>query len=81
MVTQKPARERTDYLDALRGLAALIVLIGHFDGAYDLTALLGPSLGWLAKTALCDGFAAVSFFFVLSGFGALPASVFRPQAG
>jgi peptidoglycan/LPS O-acetylase OafA/YrhL len=55
------------YLDSLRGLAALSVVLSHFVGAYSLT----PSLGWLEESPFhifYDGFAAVSLFFVLSGF-------------
>jgi len=55
-----------DYLDSLRGIAALCVVTCHFVAAYGL-----PGHPWLwTRTPLhivWDGPAAVSFFFVLSG--------------
>jgi len=57
---------RIQYLDSLRGLAAMIVLWGHFGGGF-----ANPLLPYIQNTPLyifIDGFAAVSLFFVLSGF-------------
>jgi peptidoglycan/LPS O-acetylase OafA/YrhL len=60
------AKERFDHLDSLRGLAALTVVLSHFWGAYDnrWPEYLVNSPAHI----LYDGFAAVSLFFVLSGF-------------
>jgi len=59
-------RSRLEYLDAVRGLAALSVIVFHFMQAYG-----EPPGGWIwTRTPLamfCDGQAAVSLFFVLSG--------------
>ena len=59
--------KRFHYLDSMRGLAALSVMLSHFCGNY--TIPIAPEL--FSNTLLhfwWDGFAAVSFFFVLSGF-------------
>jgi peptidoglycan/LPS O-acetylase OafA/YrhL len=60
------SNRRIDFLDAIRGLAALTVVCSHFVLAYGL-----PHWKWLlTSTPLhCwwDGSAAVSMFFVLSG--------------
>lgn len=60
--TQKPLRERLEYLDSARGIAALMVLFGHFISFQreDLQQV---------KFAMFffNGWDAVSFFFVLSG--------------
>lgn len=57
---------RLNYLDTVRGLAAMTVLAFHYCQAYAF-----PPGGRLwtrtPASALCDGFAAVSMFFVLSG--------------
>lgn len=68
MPKARPSSERIDYLDSIRGLAALNVMLGHFFGAYGdprwLAGLLGiPPFAWIG-----DGSGAVSLFFVLSGF-------------
>ena len=58
---------RLDYLDSVRGVAALAVLIGHYFGGYGVPSFLPP---WLWQTPFSiarDGFAAVAMFFVLSG--------------
>jgi peptidoglycan/LPS O-acetylase OafA/YrhL len=59
---------RVHYLDAVRGLAAFSVLLSHFFLAYGFPErLVGP----LTNTPLhifWDGSAAVSMFFVLSGY-------------
>ena len=58
---------RLDFLDSVRGLAALIVFNMHF--AWQFFRVF-PVTGWLerALNVPCDGQAGVSMFFVLSGF-------------
>jgi peptidoglycan/LPS O-acetylase OafA/YrhL len=76
-------RSRLAQLEALRGIAALIVVAWHFLWAFE-PARLGiaggsdPSAALLGSIALApvDGPAAVTLFFVLSGF-VLPLSFFR----
>jgi len=55
-----------DYLESIRGVAALSVVLFHYTQAYD-----GPRLVWFFThtplAVICDGTAAVSLFFVLSG--------------
>ncbi len=62
------SKNRIDYLDSLRGIAALAVVFFHMNGGYSpFFPMLPP---WIWKTpfhALVDGPAAVSLFFVLSG--------------
>jgi peptidoglycan/LPS O-acetylase OafA/YrhL len=56
---------RLDYLDAVRGVAALAVAVGHYLLGYNLLSNRG-----LARSPLSlfwDGNASVSMFFVLSG--------------
>ena len=62
------ANERVTYLDALRGLAATSVVIGHYFAAYGNPPGLPAFVMNSPFAVICDGFAAVSFFFVLSGF-------------
>ncbi|QJD72174.1 acyltransferase [Marinobacterium sp. LSUCC0821] len=56
----KPVNNRFDYLDGLRGLAALVVVFGHFWPYESLRAI--PLLNIFFDTKL-----AVAIFFVLSG--------------
>lgn len=58
---------RLEYLDSSRGIAAIIVLLSHFIGAFSLPkeALFLQNSGF---HFFWDGKAAVSYFFVLSGF-------------
>jgi len=71
---------RIEYLDSVRGLAALIVVVGHVAGSYGLPG------GWEARfhqtplRLLWDGYAAVSMFFVLSGL-VLSKKYFRRPSG
>lgn len=59
--TAKP-QSRLEWLDSIRGLAALVVLIGHVGGAFAWP-------GWTRHlNAMFDGRVAVTMFFVLSGF-------------
>jgi peptidoglycan/LPS O-acetylase OafA/YrhL len=70
--------EHIDFLDSLRGLAALQVVLSHalaiFPGFYSDKhhgAVNGPVANWLTHSPLhlfWDGNEAVIFFFVLSGF-------------
>lgn len=62
------AFKRIDYLDSLRGIAALVVLVSHFLIAYGLPTGWARALQGTPVSSLWDGFAAVSLFFVLSGF-------------
>lgn len=58
---------RFTYLDSTRGIAALIVLLAH----YQLTILPQLNNSWVLKSPfalLVDGKAAILYFFVLSGF-------------
>ncbi|WP_207532686.1 acyltransferase family protein [Desertivirga arenae] len=60
-------RQRLEYLDSARGIAALIVIFSHFKRGY----LLPDSLTFLDRTpfhAFWFGEGAVVFFFVLSGY-------------
>jgi peptidoglycan/LPS O-acetylase OafA/YrhL len=52
--------KRVQLVDGLRGVAALAVLVFHFDGRLEMSGILG----WLAQ----HGNLGVSLFFVLSGF-------------
>jgi peptidoglycan/LPS O-acetylase OafA/YrhL len=67
---------RLDYLDSIRGLAALSVLCGHFWGAYGSPQALSPYIDNFPFAVIQDGSAAVSIFFVLSGL-VLSLSYFR----
>jgi len=63
----KEQERRVGYLDSARGLASLAVVFGHFILAFDPYG----TIAWVHYSPihiLYDGFAAVSFFFVLSGF-------------
>lgn len=55
--------QRIDYLDAVRGIAALMVVFYHYFGWH-----WGDSLHFKLSCLLFNGSDAVSFFFVLSGF-------------
>jgi peptidoglycan/LPS O-acetylase OafA/YrhL len=78
------ANGRLKELDALRGLAALMVVVGHFVGAYFGTL---PNLHdrkavlvFLVLQAVSNGHAAVILFFLLSGFVlSMPSIHHRPQ--
>lgn len=66
-MTDKHPHERLAYLDSSRGIAAIIVLLSHFQ----LTILPGLTNAAIFNTPfriLFDGQAAVLYFFVLSGF-------------
>lgn len=58
---------RIEYLDSLRGLASIAVVISHFVLAYMLD-LEFKLINYSPLHFFFDGFAAVTFFFVLSGY-------------
>lgn len=58
---------RLDYLDSLRGIAAISVVISHFVLAYRLD-LEFKILNFSPLHFFYDGFAAVTLFFILSGY-------------
>jgi peptidoglycan/LPS O-acetylase OafA/YrhL len=58
---------RIEYLDSLRGLAAISVVFSHFVLAYELDTR-SKLLNFSPFHIFYDGFAAVTFFFVLSGY-------------
>ncbi len=58
---------RIEYLDSLRGLASISVVISHFVLAYGLDSK-SKLLNFSPFHFFYDGFAAVTFFFVLSGY-------------
>jgi peptidoglycan/LPS O-acetylase OafA/YrhL len=58
---------RLDYLDSLRGIASMIVVFSHYILAYGIDMKIKP-ITFSPLHLFFDGFAAVSFFFVLSGF-------------
>ncbi len=60
-----PAKPRLDYLDGVRGLAALFVVAHHLWRAYTENAL--PGLRGIATNWLLYGHLAVDVFIVLSG--------------
>ena len=63
----QPPTKRLSYLDSSRGLAALAVLLSHFQ----LTILPQLNDSWLLKTPLhlfFDGTSAILYFFILSGY-------------
>ncbi|MEO8885037.1 MAG: acyltransferase [Mucilaginibacter sp.] len=61
--------KRLDFLDSLRGFAAIFVMLNHFYAAYDMGRR--PLFSWIYYTPLHFFYiapAAVSLFFVLSGY-------------
>jgi peptidoglycan/LPS O-acetylase OafA/YrhL len=58
---------RLEHLDSLRGLASITVVLSHFFIAYGLD-LSNKIVNYSPLHFFYDGFAAVSLFFVLSGF-------------
>ncbi len=63
-----PPTDRIAYLDALRALAALAVVTGHYFAAFGAPPGVPQGVLRTPLGAVYDGEAAVSFFFVLSGF-------------
>jgi peptidoglycan/LPS O-acetylase OafA/YrhL len=60
--------KRVEYLDSIRGLAALFVLLGHTIGAFGWPPADVACLKWPFISILSDGIGAVAMFFVLSGY-------------
>lgn len=58
---------RQDYLDSLRGLAAISVVLSHFILAYRID-LENKYINYSPLHFFYDGFSAVTFFFILSGY-------------
>lgn len=73
---RKPEEKRFEELDSLRGLAALVVVVGHFAAMFHPGMVFGngPAGGWerlfsaTPLQLLCAGHFAVCLFFILSGF-------------
>ena len=63
-----PRSQRIEFLDSIRGLAALAVLFSHAVGMLAAPPLLTPVLEFPLLYPAIDGKAAVAMFFVLSGF-------------
>jgi peptidoglycan/LPS O-acetylase OafA/YrhL len=61
-------QQRIEFLDSIRGLAALFVLLGHSIGAFEWPALFSAPRNWPFISILFDGKAAVAMFFILSGY-------------
>lgn len=78
MHTPTPRRQHIDYLDGLRGVAALTVVFSHFAGAFYPAILFNqpdqvrlgvePLIATTPISTLFAGNLAVRIFFVLSGF-------------
>ncbi|MBD0726673.1 hypothetical protein B6A10_15995 [Flavobacterium sp. L1I52] len=72
--------QRIEYLDSLRGLASISVVISHFVLAYRLD-LVFKAVNYSPLHFFYDGFAAVTFFFVLSGYVLALSMKNRDQIG
>ena len=60
--------KRVEYLDSIRGLAALFVLLSHTVGAFAWPPAYGTFVKWPFVSILFNGHEAVVMFFVLSGY-------------
>jgi peptidoglycan/LPS O-acetylase OafA/YrhL len=60
--------KRIEFLDSIRGLAALFVLLGHTMGAFDWPASFIAKAHWPFIAILSAGVEAVAMFFLLSGY-------------
>ena len=76
----QPGTQRIEQLDSLRGLAALIVLVGHSSTLYTAPVAAVVAVIWASPVKLLlQGHSSVLFFFLLSGF-VLYLPYLRPQA-
>lgn len=76
----RAAPQRIFALDALRGLAALAVVMSHCLGAVDITAVQEKALRRSVLAPIFHGNGSVDLFFVLSGF-VLTRSLIRRRGG
>lgn len=60
-------KNRIKYLDGIRGLAALAVFLYHYLGSFQISQAMSIATQMTPLRIFCDGYAAVSLFFVLSG--------------
>jgi peptidoglycan/LPS O-acetylase OafA/YrhL len=69
-VPTAPARKHLDYLDGLRALAAIYVVLHHISLYFlvDSTAEIPPLLNFILRILAMGGHYAVAVFIVLSGF-------------
>jgi len=61
-------QKRIEYLDSIRGLAALIVLLSHVGGAFEWPGIFFAVMNWPFLYILFNGKEAVAMFFILSGY-------------
>ncbi len=66
MTSSTPVQQRIGKLDSVRGIAALMVLIGHCGGLAFFGLSQAPHLWWVSMFWDAEG--AVMTFFILSGF-------------
>lgn len=55
-------------LDILRGLSAILIVLYHFTSHFDQSAAISPALRYNMPVQIWWGYAAVSIFFMLSGY-------------
>ena len=84
-VKAKIPRTRLPFLEGIRGLAALYVVLGHISTLSDPSTSVGRAShapGWLQRTMACFSFGhlAVAAFIVISGF-CLELSLFAREKG
>jgi peptidoglycan/LPS O-acetylase OafA/YrhL len=60
--------KRVEFLDSIRGLAALFVLLSHITGTFAWPPAYFSCLNWPFLSILSEGKEAVAMFFVLSGY-------------
>ena len=53
--TCSPVTPRLPYLDGLRGLLCLVVVVHHYQCGFDPCRVFGPSAEWIADPAICEG--------------------------
>lgn len=78
-ITKSPSSERVNFLDGIRGLAALMVLLEHV--VKDFLASVQPiQYNSQFLSFITDGHFAVAIFFVLSGYVLTVSQTNRPQS-